>query len=283
MKSVEIILAPYHGGLREDRVGAGPIRLMEMGLKEALKHSCVETHVSDLGDIPECEGEVGRAFEVKRRVADAVSRAVAAGHFPLVLSGNCNAEVGTYAGLGSPDVPLIWFDGHTDFYTPDNIDHGYFDSMGAATLTGQCWQRLAKTVPGFTPLDPHRLIYCGSRHLEPGLLERLSATGVSMVEGGANRSEPFADALDRLLPTRVDKVLIHLDMDCIDPSEGMANEYAEPGGLTEKDLLACLDKILARSGALGLTVASYDPSQAGADRIGEIAIEVINRVMAHRG
>ena len=282
MKSVEIILAPYHGGVLEDRVGAGPIRLMEMGLEDYLKRLHIEVYVSDLGHIPECDGEVGRAFEVKRRVAHAVSRAVGAGHFPLVLSGNCNAEVGTYAGLGSPDVPLIWFDGHTDFYTPDDIEHGYFDSMGAATLTGQCWQRFAKTVPGFNPLDPRRLIYCGSRNLEPGLLERLSAAGVSMVEGGSNRSERFADALDRLLPTSVDRVLIHLDMDCIDPSEGMANEYAEPGGLTEKDLLACLDKIRARSKALGLTVASYDPNQAGADRIGEIAIEAIKRAVARR-
>lgn len=281
MKSVKIILAPYHGGLREDRVGAGPIRLMEMGLREALTHASIETHVSDLGHIPECDGEVGRAFEVKRRVAHAVSEAVGAGHFPLVLSGNCNAEVGTYAGHGSPDVPLIWFDGHTDFYTPDDIEHGYFDSMGAATLTGQCWQRFAKTVPGFRPLEPRRLIYCGSRNLEPGLVKRLSAAGISMVEGGANRPEPFAEALDRLLPTRGDKVLIHLDMDCIDPSEGMANDYAEPGGLTGNDLLACLDKILARSEALGLTVASYDPSQAGAEKIGKIATEAINRVVAH--
>ena len=282
MKIVEIILAPYHGGVREDRVGAGPIRLLEMGLEEALKRYSVETHVSDLGYIPECDGEVGRAFEVKRRVALTVSEARSAGHFPLVLSGNCNAEVGTYAGLGSPDVPLIWFDGHTDFYTPDNIEHGYLDSMGAATLTGQCWQRFAKTVPGFSPLDPRRLIYCGSRNLEPSLLERLSEAGVSMVEGGANRSGLFAEALDVLLPTSSEKVLVHLDMDCIDPAEGVANEYAEPGGLNKEDLLACINKILARFEPLGLTVASYDPSQAGGDRIGEIAIEAITRAVAHR-
>ncbi|MFQ6550098.1 arginase family protein [Aestuariibius sp. 2305UL40-4] len=255
MKSVEIILAPYHGGVREDRVGAGPIRLMEMGLADDLKRVGVETSLSDLGHIPECDGEVGRAFEVKRRVAHAVSEAVRTGRFPLVLSGNCNVEVGTYAGLGSPDVPLIWFDGHTDFYTPEDIEHGYFDSMGAATLTGQCWRRFAMTVPGFSPLEPHRLLYCGSRNLEGGLLHRLSAAAVSMVQGGRHRPQSFADALNSLLPIDTDAVLIHLDMDCIDTSEGMANEYAETGGLSGNDLLACLDRILARCNVLGLTVA----------------------------
>lgn len=279
MKPIEVILAPYHGGVRGDRVGAGPIRLMEMGLAVDLKRAGIEFSVSDLGQIPECEGELGRAFEVKRRVARSVSEAIRVGRLPLVLSGNCNAGVGTYAGLGSPDVPLIWFDGHTDFYTPDDIGDGYLDSMGAATLTGQCWGRLARTVPGFAPLDPHRLIYCGSRHLEADLLDRLSAAGVSMVEGGARSSLSFAERLEELLPTTSEKVLIHLDMDCIDPSVGMANQFVGPGGLSRDDLLTCLDRILARLEPLALTVASYDPGQPGADRIGELAIEAIKRVI----
>ena len=271
METIEVILAPYHGGVRGVRVGAGPVRLMELGLTEDLKRAGIGVSVSDLGQIPECEGELGPACTV--------SEAIRAGRFPLVLSGNCNAEVGTYAGLGSPDVPLVWFDGHTDFYTPDDIDQGYFDSMGAATLTGQCWGRLASTVPGFVPLAPHRLIYCGSRHLEVRLLQRLSAAGVSMVEGGTRSSQSFAERLGNLLPGTSEGALIHLDMDCVDTSVGMANEYAEPGGLLREDLLACLDGIVARCEPLALTVASYDPGQPGGDQIGELAIAAIKRVI----
>lgn len=245
MKPIEVILAPYHGGVRGVRVGGGPVRLMELGLTEDLERAGIEVSVSDLGQIPECEGELGRAFEIKRRVACTVSEAIRAGRFPLVLSGNCNAEVGTYAGLGSPDVPVVWFDGHTDFYTPDDIDQGYFDSMGAATLTGQCWKRLANTVPGFVPLAP----------------------------------QSFAERLGNLLPRTSEEALIHLDMDCVDTSVGMANEYSEPGGLLREDLLACLDQIVARCEPLALTVASYDPGQPGSDQIGELAIAAIKRVI----
>jgi arginase len=278
MTAVTVILAPFHGGIRGDKVGAGPLRLMDMGLVQRLA-AATNVNVCDLGEIPDCEGEVGRTFEVKRRVANAVSETVRSGRFPLVLAGNCNAEVGTFAGLGSPDVDVIWFDGHTDFYTPDDLVSGYFDSMGAATLTGQCWQRLATTVPGFRPLSPHRLLYCGSRNLEASLAERIANKGARMVEGGIDPPRAFATALASLLGANAPSTLIHLDLDCLDTSEGYANEYAEPGGLTGSDLLHCIDQILARSTPLALTVASFDPLQPGADRIGEIAIRAIERLI----
>jgi arginase len=280
MRTVEIILAPFHGGMRGYNVGGGPLRLMEMGLAERLNAAAEDVHVCDLGEIPECEGEVGRAFEVKRRVAGAVSDAVREGRFPVVLAGNCNSEVGTFAGLGSPDADLIWFDGHTDFYTPDDTTSGYFDSMGAATLVGLCWHALAATVPGFRPLSPRRLVYCGSRNIEVRLVKRIASEGIRMVRGDAHQPPAFAAALDSLLGARSAPVLIHLDMDCLNTSEGQANEYAEPGGLSGKDLLDCFDHVLARSSPRALTVASYDPGQPGADRIGLIAIEAVERVVS---
>jgi len=30
--------------------------------------------------------------------------------FPLVLAGNCNANVGTFAGLDDADAGIVWFD-----------------------------------------------------------------------------------------------------------------------------------------------------------------------------
>jgi arginase len=209
-----------------------------------------------------------------------VSDAISSGAFPVVLAGNCNAEVGMYAGQGSPDVDLVWFDGHTDFYTPDTLDGGYFDSMGAATLTGLCWRRLAATVPGFSPLDPRRLIYCGSRHLEVELESRILAAGARMVKGGEEKRSRVATELTQVLGAKRAKRLIHLDVDCLDPSEGWANQYAEPGGLMGDDLMDCLEVVLDRSEIIGLTVASYDPQLSGSERIGEIAIDAIHRVAA---
>ena len=149
--------------------------------------------------------------------------------------------------------------------------------MGAATLTGRCWHALAATVPGFRPLAPARLVYCGSRNLEAGLRGRIAAEGVRMVPGGPDRPSSFAAALEDLLRGDTASALIHLDVDCLDTAEGHANAYAEPGGLSGADLLDCLDRVLARR-PLALTVASYDPSQPGADRVGEVAVAAVERV-----
>lgn len=279
MIPVEIVLAPFHGGVRGNRVGRGPLRLLELGLVDRLAAAGADVTTRDLGEIGEEEGEVGRSFEVKRRVARAVAEAVRDGRFPVVLAGNCNAEVGTYAGLGSPDAELVWFDGHADFHTPDDLTSGYFDSMGAATLTGRCWQALAATVPGFRPLDPGRLVYCGSRNLAPAVRARMARHGIRIVPGGADRPPSFAAALNALLGGGASRLLIHLDVDCLDTAEGCANAYAEPGGLSGADLLSCLDRVLDRVRPLALTVASYDPGQPGADRIGEIAAAAVERVV----
>ena len=278
VRGIQLIVAPFHGAQRAHKVGAGPLRLLEMGLIERLEGR--EVAVFDLGHIEDAEGEIGGAFEAMRRVARAVSSAVSSGAFPILLAGNCNAEVGMYAGLGAPtDVDIVWFDGHTDFYTPDTMDGGYFDSMGAATLTGQCWNRLAATVPGFRPLDPVRLIYCGSRDLETELENRIRATGACIVKGGTERRLHMAVELTQVLGVERRARLIHLDVDCLDPSEGLANRYAVPGGLMGDDLMDCLKTVLDRSEVMGLTVASYDPNQSGSKRIGEIAIEAIERVV----
>ena len=112
-----------------------------------------DVRVAEIGPVDAAEGEIGRSFEVMRRIAADVAATVRSGHFPLVLAGNCNASVGTYAGTGDAAAGLVWFDAHPDFNTPDEMTGGYFDGMGVATLAGQCWHRLAATVPGFRPLD----------------------------------------------------------------------------------------------------------------------------------
>ena len=108
---------------------------------------------------------------------------------------------------------------------------------------------------------------------------RMRAHGVRAVRGGAHRPPFFAPALGALLGESASPRLIHLDLDCLDTSEGHANAYAEPGGLSGADLLACLDRVLDQARPLVLTVASYDPGQPGADRIGEITVAAVERVV----
>ncbi len=272
MSRIDIVVAPFHAGTSRYRVGKGPHRLLEAGLADALRGAGTEIRIVEVAPVDTFEGEIGRSFEVKRRVAAAVRTAVQARRFPLVLAGNCNACVGTYAGLADPGVQVVWFDAHPDFSTPDEVASGYFDSMGAATLAGQCWHRLTTTIPGFRPLDLSRLIYCGIRDFEPGQREKVEMYAMSAIYGGQNRDINFADELDNTLTGTAGRVLVHLDLDCLDTSVGYANEYAAPGGLSSDDLADCMTRVLSHTAPAAMTIASFNPDLPGSEAIASAGI-----------
>jgi arginase len=190
------------------------------------------------------------------------------------LAGNCNSEVGVWAGLDAPSAGLIWFDAHPDFDTPEEHRSGYLDGMGVATMAGQCWRNLAATVPGFKPFDVTRLLYCGIRDFDPGQRKKVEAAGIPAVIGSKEEATDYAAIFSAALGSvPYPEIMIHLDVDCLDTSVGMANEYAAPGGLSVQALHDCLSNACAAAKPLSLTIASFNPALEGADRISAAAIE----------
>ncbi len=272
MFGIDIIVAPFHAGARCCRVGNGPHRLLQAGLVNALRSSGAEARIIEVPRVDDFEGEVGRSFEVMRRLALCTSAARQGGRFPLVLAGNCNASVGVFAGLADTSKSVIWFDAHPDFDTPDECTSGYFDGMGVATLAGQCWHRLAVSIPGFRPIKLSNLVYCGIRDFEPGQREKVEAHKIRAVYGSTTRPVDFARELDSQLRSIEGPPLIHLDLDCLDIAVGQANEYAAPGGLNGDDLEACMKLAVKRGSPAAMTIASFNPDLPGADAIAAAGI-----------
>lgn len=279
VKTIAIIVAPFHAGAQCCRVGNGPDRLLKGGLIEGLRATGADTTLVEVGPVDVFDGEIGRSFEVKRRVAAAVAAAADARHFPLVLAGNRNVSVGAYAGLGDRDAEVMWFDAHPDLDTPDETMSGYFDGMGVATLAGQCWRGLASTIPGFHPFDLSRLTYCGIRDFEPGQREKVEAHGIRAIYGSTDQRVDFVGQLRAEFaagPRR--RALVHLDLDCLDTSVGHANDYAAPGGLSADDLDECTALVAVGTLPLGMTIASFDPALPGSDAVAAAGIRAAQAV-----
>lgn len=255
-------------------MGKGSHRIVETGLLDALQLAGIKDVVyTEIDRVDAFEGEIGRSFEVKRRIALVVAEAVAANRFSLVLAGNCNATVGVYAGL-SQDCDVIWFDAHPDFYTPDEVTGGYFDGMGVATLAGHCWTELAYSIPKFRPLSLNRLIYCGIRDFEKGQREKLETYDIRAAFGDGYPST-LAHRLDELLDDeyRHGPALVHLDLDVLSSDVGRANEYAAKGGPMELQLYGCLEAVVAKRRPIAMTIASFNPDMPGNVKIAEIAVK----------
>ena len=65
--AITIIVCPYHVGLYDHRVGGGPHRILFHGLADKLERLAPISFVN-IGPVDEFEGEIGRTFEIIRRV-----------------------------------------------------------------------------------------------------------------------------------------------------------------------------------------------------------------------
>ena len=260
--SVSVVVVPYDSGHRGLRMGAGPEHLVEGGLAEALRTGGPTPSFATVRPEGDPPAEVATAFELHGLVSEQVRGALSEGRFPLVLSGNCNASVGTISGAGTQGLGVVWFDAHADFNTPETTTTGFTDGMGLAVAVGHCWRKMAEGVPGFSPVAEEDVVLAGARDVHPAEEERLAASGVTVV--GADRLGreglgALAAALDGLA-SGVGGVYVHLDLDVLDPARaGKANGFATEGGLDAEGLLAALEMVRGRFDVVAAGIASYDP------------------------
>lgn len=242
---------PYDSGQKGLRMGAGPFRIArELGVDAEEIEPATEFH-----------SEIQTSFQLYRALAE---RVASSGDFPVVLSGNCGASIGAAAGVGTERLAVLWFDAHGDYNTPDTSDSGFLDGMCLAVLTGRCFHTLAKTIPGFAPVPPWRVIHLGSRDYSPGEREALVADGVTMT--------PDFDSIE------ADRILVHVDLDVLDPRFGRANPYAVDGGLSPDDVLHLIDRARERFEIAALVLASYDPSCDPEGKIAAIGARIARAV-----
>jgi arginase len=270
--SRHVIAVPFHDGLLEVDRGQGPGALLA-----AAGISAAETIASPDPAAP----EAARIFTVARSLADRVRGVRAGGRFPLVLAGDCNSSLGTVAGCGTDGLGVVWFDAHPDFDTPDDSPSGSLDAMALALLVGRGWDTLRGTVPGLTPINEENIVLLGVREFEPGQRERLARSQVHVLHGGAWPDARASEVLDDL-EEHVARVYLHIDLDALDSSEGIANRYSAPGGLSADQLLQTIALVADRFEVAAAAVTAYDPAADTDGRMAGAATRVLASLAARR-
>jgi arginase len=266
-----LIQVPYDSGRFAERMGRGPLHLIERGLLESLRAAGHDAELVELRLPERFAAEPGAAAELQRRVAKAAGEARAAGRVPVVLSGNCNTAVGTLAG--TERAAIVWLDAHGDLNTPETSPSGFFDGMALAIATGACWRPLAATVPGFRPVEERRVALVGARHFDPAERERLEASEIHWFRRGGDEIRQWLDEVD------ADRVYLHLDLDVLDPQDLRANGFAVPGGLRLEEVEEIARTVSGRLELAGLAVTAYDPEQDEEDRGPAVALRLIRAAL----
>lgn len=210
---------------------------------------------------PETFGLVARHAAA---LADEVSRAIAARHFPVVLGGDHAIAMGSWAGVarGHAYAPLglIWLDAHLDAHTiattPSMNAHG----MGAAALFGHGYQPFLDLCGGV--LRPEHVCYVGVRSYEEGEMALLRRLGVRIIPMEDVKRRGIDAALNEALAIATTGTAgfgITIDLDGFDPADAPGIGLKEPDGLRRGPTLTALARLAGHPGLRALEIVEYIP------------------------
>ena len=278
---INIFQVPYDTARPDWRMGGGPGHLLRGGLEDALRaggHTLTTTRIDSADPFP---SEIKTAFELYARLAESI-RASDEGAFPLVLSGNCGAALGTLGGILKEDTGIAWFDAHGDYNTPETTSSGFLDGMGLAAASGLCWQKLTAAIPGFRPVPGRRIVHLGGSDIEPDEAALMRAYRVQAATLAGIREKGLAEALYPALSAvqaEVRGVYLHLDLDVLDPAKTPANHFPTSGGLDVETVKEAIRLLRDRFTIHALGVASYDPTVDPQGSTLRAAIELVRAVV----
>ncbi len=176
-----------------------------------------------------------RLGHLHKMVAAAVSTSARAGEMSTVVSGDCCVALGTVAGLQRAGISpsIVWFDAHGDVQTLETTTSGYLGGMPLRILLGYRPELIARRL-GLTPLTPAQALLVDGRDLDPPEVDFLAASGLRRIA--------VNDLTAYLLPDG--PLVLHLDLDVIDPEELTGLRFPASGGPPAAGVLAAAGRVL---------------------------------------
>ena len=225
--------------------------------------------VFDYGDASIIPSSIERSHEaIRERVADVAGL----GAIPIVLGGDHSitlpAATAVADVVGWGRVGIVHFDAHAD--TAD-------DNWGVLLGHGTPMRRLIErgTVPGrnFVQVGlrgywppPDVIDWMHSQNMRWHLMSEIDTRGFEAV-----LEEAIEQALDG-----PEFIYLSVDVDVLDPAYAPGTGTPEPGGLTSRELLGAVQRIVSRVHLVGLDVVEVAPVYDGP---GQITAEVAHRVV----
>ncbi|TNJ28353.1 Arginase [Giardia muris] len=177
------------------------------------------------------------------------------------LGGECSVSVVPFSYLISQypgDVALVWLDAHPDLTLPHE-DYTGFHAMALAALLGKGDPGLVDLLPG--KIDPSCALLVGMHSAASQEdIKRPERFGVQVVSA-ADANNNTQKVLEWVRRTEKRKVLVHLDLDCLDPNDLRLAVTSDPNGLRLETVSNLIREIAAEFELVGLTVAEPVPRE----------------------
>ena len=178
----------------------------------------------------------------------------------LTLGGECSVSIVPFSYLAhkySGDVAIVWIDAHKDLNLQGDSYEGYHAMALAACFGLIDKEGIANILPAhFNPKDS---IIVGLRDFE-GKKERLEEIGVKYLSPEESRDSK--KLLEWLKSRGKSKVVVHFDLDVLDPSELVMAVGVVENGLKIAEVVNLINAINTNYDLVGLTIAEHMPRVA---------------------
>lgn len=180
----------------------------------------------------------------------------------VTLGGECSVSVVPFTYLAEHyegDVAMVWIDAHPDITLPGDVYAGYH-AMAVTACMGLGDEHLLAQLPA--KIAPSRILYVGLRDWERDEIKaRQEQYGIPHLtpEDVRENSEAIREWLSAC---GASKVLVHFDMDVLDPADILAAVGVVPGGMTLEEAVRVINDIAREKELVGLTVAEPMPRVA---------------------
>ena len=180
----------------------------------------------------------------------------------ITLGGECSVSVPPFtylAGKYAGDVAVLWIDAHPDITLPGDVYPAYH-AMAVTALMGKGDKKILGLLPATIP--PERILFVGLRDWErQQIVDRQKEYGMKHL-GVADVRDASQEILDWIRATGAKHVLIHFDLDVLDPAEIIPAVGVVKDGLKMAEVVRIINDVSAAHDVAALTVAEPMPRTA---------------------
>ena len=181
----------------------------------------------------------------------------------LVLGGECSVSVVPFTYLAhkyNGDVAMIWIDAHPDITLPEDKTYNGYHAMAVAAIIGTGDKAIVSGLP--YKIKPDKILYVGLRDWErQQIKERQQELGIKHLTV-QEVSKDSAQILNWLKQSGAKHVVIHFDMDVLEPDEIRAAVGVVPDGMKIDEVTRVINDIAKEYDVVGLTIAEPMPRTA---------------------
>lgn len=180
----------------------------------------------------------------------------------VTLGGECSVSVPPFTYLANKypnDVAMIWIDAHPDITLPGDVYPAYH-AMAVTACMGYGEKQIVSALPA--KIEPSKILFVGLRNWERDEIKvRQKQYGIKHITGEEVKEN--SDAIRKWLKScSASKVVIHFDMDVLDPAEMIAAVGTDPNGMKIEEVVRVINDIAAEKELVGLTIAEPMPRTA---------------------